>query len=295
MLCISGVLGALIIAAPMVAVLGRYAARFSVRADGLTLDFSLVWIGIALALAAAVFLAYVPRLPSEDPKHSFGLTSSGLRVAGGSSNRRLRMFAVTQITASFLLLAGAGALMKTLFVLENTQPPFDTASVLAVNLPVMSYGRTPEQVHEFYREVQRRVGALPGVQQVSTGFSVPWRDAQGLNISFTFAMDGAARQNGRDDLRARFRSILPDFSTPWVSRFCKAAISETPTGRARNAWSSSIRALPRCCFPGRSPLNRSLRWTDPVMKFIGISEEPRRIIGVVPDVDDENIIPSPSR
>ena len=47
-------------------------------------------------------------------------------------------------------------------------------------------------------------------------------------------------------------------------------------------------------FPGQSALNRSLRWTDPVMKFIGISEEPRRIIGVVPDVDDENIIPSPS-
>ena len=160
-------------------------------------------------MAAAVFLAYVPRLPSEDPKHTFALTSSGLRVAGGSSNRRLRMFAVTQITASFLLLAGAGALMKTLFVLENTQPPFDTASVLAVNLPVMSYGRTPEQVHEFYRQVQRGLAPCLGYKQVSSGFSVPWRDAQGLNISFTFAMDGAARQNGRDDLRARFRSDLP--------------------------------------------------------------------------------------
>ena len=30
------------------------------------------------------------------------------------------------------------------------------------------------------------------------------------------------------------------------------------------------------------------------MKFIGISTEPRRIIGVVPDVDDENIIPQPA-
>jgi ABC-type antimicrobial peptide transport system permease subunit len=30
------------------------------------------------------------------------------------------------------------------------------------------------------------------------------------------------------------------------------------------------------------------------MKFIGISYEPRRIVGVVPDVDDENIIPSPA-
>jgi ABC-type antimicrobial peptide transport system permease subunit len=37
-----------------------------------------------------------------------------------------------------------------------------------------------------------------------------------------------------------------------------------------------------------------MQWTDPVIKFIGISGEPRRIIGVVPDVDDQDIIPSPS-
>ena len=84
----------------------------------------------------------------------------GVRAAGGSS-RRLRIFAVTQITASFLLLAGACVLMKTLFVLEQTRPPFDSANVLAINLPVMSYGKTPEQVSEFYRDVQQRVAALP--------------------------------------------------------------------------------------------------------------------------------------
>ena len=44
-LCGSGTLAALILAWPMVAILGRYAARFSVRADGITLDFSpgVVW------------------------------------------------------------------------------------------------------------------------------------------------------------------------------------------------------------------------------------------------------------
>jgi predicted permease len=293
-LCISGVLGALIIAAPMVAVLGRYAARFSARADGLSLDFSLVWIGIALALAAAVFLAYVPRLPSEDRSHSFSLTSSGLRVAGGSSNRRLRIFAVTQITASFLLLAGAGALMKTLFVLENTPPPFDTASVLALNLPVMSYGRTPEQVRDFYREVQRRVGALPGVQRVSSSFSVPWRDAQALNISLTFAMDGAARQNGRDDMRARFRSITPGFFETLGLPLLQGRDFRDTDREGSERVVIINQSVAKMLFPGQSALNRNLRWTDPVLKFIGISEEPRRIIGVVPDVDDENIIPSPT-
>jgi ABC-type antimicrobial peptide transport system permease subunit len=47
-------------------------------------------------------------------------------------------------------------------------------------------------------------------------------------------------------------------------------------------------------FPGQDAVDRHLQWTDPVMKFIGISTEPRRIIGVVPDLDDENIIPAPA-
>jgi cell division protein FtsX len=57
-LCGSGALAGLAIAAPMVNVLARYASRFSVRALDLTLDFSLVWIGVSLAIAAAVFLAF---------------------------------------------------------------------------------------------------------------------------------------------------------------------------------------------------------------------------------------------
>jgi ABC-type antimicrobial peptide transport system permease subunit len=52
-------------------------------------------------------------------------------------------------------------------------------------------------------------------------------------------------------------------------------------------------SVAKSLFPGQDPLNRDLNWTDPVMKFIGISYEPRRIVGVVPDVDDENIIPTP--
>jgi ABC-type antimicrobial peptide transport system permease subunit len=35
-------------------------------------------------------------------------------------------------------------------------------------------------------------------------------------------------------------------------------------------------------------------WTDPVMKFVGVSPAPRRIVGVVGDVDDENVVPGPA-
>jgi putative ABC transport system permease protein len=291
-LCGSGALAGIAIAAPMVAVLARYASRFSVRALDLTLDFSMVWIGAALALLAAIFLAFVPRLPSPDTSAGFSLSSS-VRVSGGSS-RRLGIFAVTQITASFLLLAGAGALVKTLLVLEKTQPPFETAHVLAVNLPVMAEGKTPEQVRDFYREVQRRVGALPGVEHVSSGFGVPWRDGgQELSISFTFSVEGARRDKDEDP-RGRFRSISPGFfETLGVPILEGRDFRDTDREGAERVVIISKSVAERM-FPGREAVDRHLQWTDGVMKFIGISTEPRRIIGVVPDVDDENIIPQPA-
>ncbi len=48
----------------MVAVLARYASRFSIRALDFRVDSSLLWVGAALAIVAAVILAFVPRLPS---------------------------------------------------------------------------------------------------------------------------------------------------------------------------------------------------------------------------------------
>lgn len=292
-LCGTGLLAGVLIAAPMVKVLSRYAAKFSVRAAGLTLDSSMLWIGVALALVAAVFLAFVPRLPSADASRGFGISSSSIRIAGGS-RRRLRIFAVTQITASFLLLAGAGALLRTLLVLEQTQPPFETTHVLAVNLPVMTDGRNPQQVRAFYRDVQHRVATLPGVEHVASGFSVPWRDARALNINFSFVIEGAPREDGHEDPRARFRSVSPGFfQTLGVPILQGRDFDDRDRDGAERVVIIS-QSIAKRLFPGQDPVNRQLRWTDPVMRFIGISFEPRRIIAVVPDLDDQELIPLPA-
>ncbi|MFZ0691192.1 MAG: FtsX-like permease family protein, partial [Acidobacteriaceae bacterium] len=290
-LCGTGVLAALLLAWPMVAVLGRYAARFSVRADGLALDSNLVWFGIALALVASVFLAYIPRLPS-DTSRGLGLNNGGTRTASGS-NRRLRIFAITQITASFLLLAGAGVLMRTLFTLEEERPPFDTAKVLAVNLPVMSYGRTEQQVRDFYREAARRVSALPGVEHASSGFSVPWRDDRALSIMFAFAAEGATRKNGQEDLEASYRSVSPGFFETLGVPLAEGRDFRDTDKEGADRVVIVSQSVAKRLFPGQEAIGREIWWTDPVMKFIGISYDHRRIVGVVPDFDDENIIPNP--
>ena len=291
-LCGSGAVLGVLIAQPMVSVLSRYASRFSVRALDLTLDMSLLWVGVGLALAAAVLLAYVPRLPSTDSSRGFALTSGGLRISGATS-RRLRAFAVTQIAASFLLLAGAGMLVRTLMALQAARPGFETERVLAVNVPVVSYGRTPEQIRDFYREVQRRVTAIPGVERVAVGSTVPWRDSN-QNFGLLFSVEGRPRENGADDPRARPRSVSPGFfaalGIPFIDGRDFTADDRNGAERVVIISASVAQQL----FPNQNPLNRHLMWTDGLTRFIGVSTDPRRIVGVVPDIDDERIDPRPA-
>jgi predicted permease len=158
----------------------------------------------------------------------------------------------------------------------------------------MSYGRTPEEVRNFYRDVQRRISTLPGVQHVASGFAVPWRDGRALNISFTFTVEGAKRENGLDDPRAKFRAISPGFfETLGVPILEGRDFRDSDRNDSERVVIIS-QSVAKQLFPGREAVDRHLQWTDGVMKFIGISYEPRRIIGVVPDLDDENIIPAPA-
>jgi putative ABC transport system permease protein len=144
LLCVAGASLGLFIASPLVTMLSHYMSRFSVRALDLNVDASMLWVGAALAIVAAVLLAYVPRLPSSGGPQGFALSSGSARVTGGA-NQKLRLFAVVQIAASFVLVASAGATVRTLLSLEAAQTGFDTQHVLAVDVPVMHTGRTPRR------------------------------------------------------------------------------------------------------------------------------------------------------
>ena len=292
LLCGAGAAVGILSARPMVAVLARYASRFSVRALDLTVDSSLLWVGALLAIVASVLLAFVPRLPSADASRGFSLASGSLRITG-STNRRLRMFAVTQIAASFVLLAGASMLLKTLLSLQSAQTGFDTRHVLALNVPPMTYGRTPEQITNSYQEAIRRIKELPGVDGAAVGMIVPWRDA-GTTPAFQFSPEGHVRGPGEEDPRGRFRTVSSGFfaslGVPII-----AGRDFTDADRLGSELVVIVsQSLAQRSFPNQDAINRHLMWTDPVMKFIGLSPQPRRIVGVVADVEDENVLPGPA-
>jgi predicted permease len=290
LLCGAGAALGLLIASPMVTVLARYASRFSVRALDLTVDSSLLSTGAALAMTAAVLLAFVPRLPSAGAPNGIGRGSGDPRVTG-SATRRLRVFAVTQVAASFVLLAGATMLLKTLVALQTAGTGLDTQHVLALNVPVMSYGRTPDQITAFYREAIRRTRELANVDQVALGTIIPWRDAGNFGPGFQFSVDGHVRAPGEEDPRAQFRVISPNYFAALGTPIVAGRDFNDLDRRGSEPVVIISQSLARRMFPNQDAVNRHLMWTDEIMKFIDVSRGPRRIVGVAADVDDERIIP----
>jgi putative ABC transport system permease protein len=294
LLCGAGALLGVLSARPMVSILANYASRFSVRALDLEVDSSMLWVGAGLALVAAVVLAFVPRLPSADSSNGIGLPSGSVRITG-STGRRLRLFAVTQIAASFLLLAGASMLVKTLLALQYAQTGLDTDHVLTMNVPIMSYGKTPDQISGFYRETVRRISELPGVQNVAIGMSIPWRDAGGFGPGLQFTAEGQVRGSGEEDPRAQFRAVSPGyFATLGIPIVAGRDFNESDRKDGEHVVIISQSVAQRM-FPNQDAVNRHVTWTDPVIKFIpGFNSEPLRIVGVYGDFEDEHVIPGPA-
>ena len=288
-LCGAGAALGVLLARPMVAVLAGYAARFSVRALDVTVDATLLWVGVALALVAAVVLAFVPRLPSAESANGLGLSSGGVRITS-ATNRRLRGFAVVQIGASFVLLAGAGMLLAALTALQQTNTGFNM-NVLALNVPVISFQRKPQELAQMYKEALRRISELPGVERVAVGTIVPWRDAGGFGPGFQFTVDGYAKGNGEEDPRARFRTVSPGFFAALGVPIVAGRDFNDGDHHGADPVVIVSESLAKRMFPNQDALNRRMRWTDPVMKFIDVSTEGRRIVGIAADIDDENVVP----
>jgi putative ABC transport system permease protein len=296
-LCVAGALVAIAIARPLVAVVARFAAPFFVRTLDVTVDYSLLWVGAGLAIAAAVLLAYIPRLPSTYAATGFGLASGtratasqGVRITPGN-NRRLRVFATIQIAFSFVLLAGAGTLLATLLAMEHAHTGYNMRQVLVLEVPPPAVGNGGSDVLRLMEEATRRIRQLPGVQGVAAGSFTPWRDARGSTFPhFQFAVEGYTPATGEENPHGRLRIVGPGFfavlGVPLI-----AGRDFTDADRIDSEHVAIVsQSVAERLFPNGDVLNRKFRWTDPLFSKL----PPCRIIGVVADVDDEHVVGGPA-
>ena len=115
-------------------------------------------------LTGAVF-GIAPALYATKTNLSETLKEGEGRASAGVGRARLRQgLVIGELALSLVLLAGAGLMIATFAKLMNTNPGFDSHHVLTMQfwMTGSKYNSTPE-ITRFYRAIEQRVAALPGV------------------------------------------------------------------------------------------------------------------------------------
>ena len=185
-------------------------------------------------------------------------------------------------------------LAKTLMSLQAVDTGIDTRRVLAINVPVMSYGRTDTQVVNFYKQALERVREIPGVEGVAFGNLTPWREGGTLGPGLEFTAEGYVRGTSEEDPRGQFRIVTPGFFGALGLPLIAGRDFNDLDRKGSEPVTIISQSVAQRMFPNRDALNRHLRWTDPVIKFIDMEPQPMRIIGIAADLDDEHLVPGPT-
>jgi putative ABC transport system permease protein len=143
------------------------------RPDAIAIDGRVMAFTLALAVVAALLAGIIPALQASRPAVVDSLREGG-REGGQSASRRTRhVLIAAEVALAFVLLAGAGLLLRTLWSMQRLDRGFSTSRVatMRLSLPGSAYAGPPE-VRAFYSRLLEQVRALPGVESAAAGTGV---------------------------------------------------------------------------------------------------------------------------
>jgi len=129
-----------------------------------------------VSLLTALIFGTAPALQASQVDLNETLKEGGRGAAGPGYHRLRRLLVITEVALSFILLIGAGLLMRSFLRLQGGDPGFKPENVLTmrISLPGSNYD-TPEKRRTFFQELIERIKVLPGVLEAGAISNLPLR------------------------------------------------------------------------------------------------------------------------
>lgn len=257
-LALLGALGGLGLAALGMSALSSYAARFTVRTSEIAIDTQVLLFAGAVAIIAAIVLAWAPMLPfGRNLARSIMQGGRGASGGGVSRKRLQRGLVVAQLALSFTLLIGAGLLVHSLVRLQNIDPGFDFQNVVTMDAPNFSQ-LDPERNLDLFEEVAANFRNYPGVTSIAYASSVPWKT--GNPLARTFEVEGEDIVEGLTPMGS-FSSVSRSYFSTLGVPLLKGRFFEMTDDFEADSVAIINDAMAKVYFPdGEDPIGKRIRW-----------------------------------
>jgi predicted permease len=253
------------------------ASRFPVR-----LDFSFDWRVFAYAMAAALLTGTLmgvwPALRAGRADVNGVLHGGGRSDTAGVGRHRVRsVLVVAQVGGSLVLLIVAGLFVRTLFRAQRAYLGFDPNNVLNLTLDPREVGYDEARTKSFYRDLEARVRALPGVQSTSLASSVPMGNG---NYGSSIYIEGHTLAPGQQPPVVIYNRVdAPYFDTMRVPLLRGRAFRENDDEKAPLV-AIVNQTMARQFWPNEDPLGKrfSLKSaTGPFVEIVGLTGDGRYV------------------
>jgi predicted permease len=183
-----GVLG-ILLAAWSIRLLIRFAARFTPRADEISLDNTVLLFTLVVSVATGLVFGLLPALSLRRNLVPSLKEGSGQSAVSAGRQKLRSSLVVAQVAASFVLLIGAGLMLRSLFKLQEVNPGFDSERVLVMRVTAnWSKYTSGQQYRDLSLRLIERAQTLPGVLSAAMASTYPLNPLglanRGFNTSF---------------------------------------------------------------------------------------------------------------
>jgi predicted permease len=235
-----------------------------------TVDRRIILFAALLSALTGLAFGVLPAWRSATTSDMSGLRE-GARTGGGRRERARSVLVMTEVMTSVVLLISAGLLLRALLRVQETDPGFRAARVLALRTE-LSPGTYDSVARRgaFYRDVLREVQAIPGVSSAAYISGLPMAS----NGAVWPALPDGQGTVGPRSPRAISRYVTPGF-------FQTLGI---PLKRGRDVSDADVDGRPWVAVVSESFAKRFWPGDDPVGKRFFLLNTTRTVVGVVGDV-----------
>jgi putative ABC transport system permease protein len=132
------------------------------------MDYDVLLLTMAIGILTGVVFGLAPALSGTRPDVARSLKESRRTTAGSTSHRMKAGLLVAEVALSFVLLAGAGLLIRSFNRLASLNTGVDTTNVLAMDLPIsLTEFTNRTALTNYLKEVTEKVRSVPGVQEAA--------------------------------------------------------------------------------------------------------------------------------
>jgi predicted permease len=258
------------------------------READVAIDTRVLLFTLTLAVFTGILFGLAPALQATRPNLAGCIKEGGRGSSSGSRHRVRGALVITEVALAFVLLTGAGLLIRSFFQMQQVDTGFDSTNVLTAGLPIPDKRfPDPAQLNAYLREVVGKVEAIPGVRDVALTSALPM---QGWGYGMPFQRADKPIVDRANRRACFFKMVSPSYFRTLGLKLRKGRTLGGQDAKGAPAVAVINETMVRLYFKGEEPLGKRILVQEIVPGKTQLGPEiPWEVVGVIADEKVDNL------